>query len=79
MDSRTRRRSFKSGFPILKSAPGLTYSIKITARRDGDQYVINGSKTFTTNGWHAILVCLVVKTDIKASGVKGMSVIIVKA
>src|SRR6058998_4464107 len=37
--------------------------IKTTARRDGDHYVINGSKTFITNGWHASLICLAVKTD----------------
>ena len=40
--------------------------IKTTAWRDGDDYIINGSKTFITNGWHAGLVCLAAKTDPKA-------------
>ncbi len=53
-------------------------SIKTTARRDGDHYVINGSKTFITNGWLAGIVCLAVKTDAKAVGPKGISLIIVE-
>ena len=52
--------------------------IATTARRDGDQYVINGSKTFITNGWHAGLVCLAVKTDPKAMGPKAISLIMVE-
>jgi len=52
--------------------------IATTARRDGDQYVINGSKTFITNGWHAGLVCLAVKTDPKATGPKAISLIMVE-
>src|SRR5213076_638454 len=53
-------------------------SIQPTARRDGEQYVINGSKTFITNGALAGLVCLAVKTDPRASGVKGISLIMVE-
>jgi len=52
--------------------------IKTIARRDGDHYVINGSKTFITNGWHATLVCLAVKTDPKATGPKAISLIMVE-
>jgi len=52
--------------------------IKTVARRDGDSYVINGSKTFVTNGWHAGIVCLAVKTDAKAAGLKGISLVIVE-
>lgn len=52
--------------------------IKTTARRVGDYYVINGSKTFITNGWHASIVCLAVKTDVKAAGPVGISLIIVE-
>jgi len=52
--------------------------ITTTARRDGDHYVINGSKTFITNGWHASLVCLSAKTDAKASAMKGISLIVVE-
>ena len=52
--------------------------IKATARREGDVYVINGSKTFVSNGWHAGLVCLAVKTDPKATGLKGISLIMLE-
>jgi acyl-CoA dehydrogenase len=52
--------------------------IKTTARRDGDHYLINGSKTFVTNGWHASLICLAVKTDPNAAGFKGISLLIVE-
>src|SRR5947199_2794836 len=66
---------------IAMSEPGAgsdLRSIQTTARRDGDQYVINGSKTFITNGALAGLVCLAVKTDPRASGVKGISLIVVE-
>jgi acyl-CoA dehydrogenase len=52
--------------------------IKTTARRDGTQYVINGSKTFIGNGTHAGLVCLAVKTDVKIAGPRGISMILVE-
>lgn len=52
--------------------------VKTIARREGDHYVINGSKTFITNGWHASLVCAAVKTDPKAPGLKGISLIMIE-
>jgi acyl-CoA dehydrogenase len=52
--------------------------IKTTARRSGEDFVINGSKTFITNGWHAGIICLAVKTDIRAAGPMGISLIIVE-
>lgn len=51
--------------------------IKTRARRDGDAYIVNGSKTFITNGHMADLVCLVVKTD-PAAGSKGVSLLMVE-
>ncbi|MDV7245165.1 MULTISPECIES: acyl-CoA dehydrogenase family protein [Rhodococcus] len=51
-------------------------AIKTTAIRDGDDYVINGSKTFITNGASADMIVLAVKTDPKA-GAKGVSLVIV--
>src|SRR5207302_3024755 len=48
-------------------------AIKTTARREADEYVIDGSKTFITNGWHASLVCLAVRTDPKATGPRALS------
>ncbi len=50
-------------------------SIRTTARRDGDTYLINGSKTYITNGQHADLVIVVAKTDASA-GAKGISLIL---
>lgn len=38
-------------------------SLRTTARKDGDDLVINGSKTFITNGTRADFVTLLVKTD----------------
>ena len=60
------------------SAGSDIQGIKTTARRDGDHYVINGLKTFVTNGWHASLVCVALKTDAKAPGFKGISLVIVE-
>jgi acyl-CoA dehydrogenase len=66
---------------IAMTEPGAgsdLQGIKTTARRDGDRYVINGSKTFVTNGVLAGLVCLAVKTDPKAAGMKGISLIVLE-
>ncbi len=51
--------------------------VKTTAVRDGNQYRINGSKTFITNGQHANLIVLVTKTD-PSMGAKGTSLIVVE-
>jgi acyl-CoA dehydrogenase len=51
-------------------------AIRTTAVRDGDEYVINGSKTFITNGSSADLVLVAAKTDPKA-GARGISLILV--
>jgi len=50
--------------------------IRTTARRDGDEYVINGSKTFITNGARADFILLVTKTDPDA-GHDGITLFIV--
>lgn len=52
-------------------------AIKTTARRIGNCYAINGSKTFITNGWHAGIICLAVKTNL-TEGAKGISLVIVE-
>ena len=51
--------------------------IKTSAARDGDAYVINGSKTFITNGYHADLVIVVAKTQ-QGVGGKGVSLVVVE-
>lgn len=48
--------------------------ITTTARRDGDHYVINGSKTFITNASHAGLVIIVARTG--GEGAEGISLIV---
>lgn len=52
-------------------------SVRTTAVRDGDHYVINGSKTFITNGLNSSVVIVVAKTDPEA-GAKGISLIVVE-
>jgi alkylation response protein AidB-like acyl-CoA dehydrogenase len=52
-------------------------SITTTARRDGDTYVVNGAKTFITNGVNADLVVVAVKTD-PGQRHKGMSLLVVE-
>jgi alkylation response protein AidB-like acyl-CoA dehydrogenase len=66
---------------IAMTEPGTgsdLQGIRTTAVRDGDEYVINGSKTFITNGQHADLVIVVCKTDPDA-GAAGTSLILVEA
>lgn len=60
------------------SAGSDLQGIKAIARRDGSDYIVNGSKTFVTNGWHAGIVCLAVKTDPKASSPMSVSIIMVE-
>ena len=66
---------------IAMTEPGTgsdLQGVKTTAVLDGDEYVINGSKTFITNGWLADLVIVVAKPDAKA-GAKGISLFLVDA
>ncbi len=52
--------------------------IKTTAIADGEDYILNGSKTYITNGQQAELIIVVAKTD-PAEGAKGTSLILVEA
>jgi acyl-CoA dehydrogenase len=66
---------------IAMTEPGAgsdLQGIKTSARRDGDHYVINGAKTFISNGATAGLVCLAAKTDTRVPGMKGISLIVVE-
>lgn len=55
-------------------------AIRTTAVKDGDEYVINGPKTFISLGIHCDLVIVVAKTDIKADPpFKGISLICVES
>ena len=65
---------------IAMTEPGAgsdLQGIKTRAEKDGNQYRLNGSKTFITNGQNANLVIVVAKTD-PAQGAKGTSLIVVK-
>ena len=68
-------------FAIAMTEPGTgsdLQSIKTRAVRDGDHYIINGAKTFITNGSLAGLVIVAAKTDPAAKGSKGISLICVE-
>lgn len=52
-------------------------NVQTTARRDGDQYVINGSKTFISNGHNATLTMVVARTGGPETGAKGLSMFLV--
>lgn len=65
---------------IAMTEPGAGSDLqgtRATAVREGDEYVINGQKTFITNGQHCDFVIVVCKTD-PEKGSKGMSLIVVE-
>jgi len=51
-------------------------AIKTTAKKDGNQYILNGSKTFITNGWNCDVCIVVAKTD-TTKRAKGTSLFVV--
>jgi alkylation response protein AidB-like acyl-CoA dehydrogenase len=65
---------------IAMTEPGTgsdLQGVKTTAIRDGNHYVLNGSKTYITNGQNADVVIVVAKTD-PSLGSKGISLILVE-
>src|ERR1700730_10774401 len=52
--------------------------IRTTARRDGDAYVLNGTKMFITNGVHADLYCVAAKTGDIGGGSKAVTMFLVE-
>ncbi|MGR8921073.1 MAG: acyl-CoA dehydrogenase family protein [Gammaproteobacteria bacterium] len=52
-------------------------AVRTFARQDGDDFVINGAKTFISNGHHADIIILVARTDREAKAAHGISLIIV--
>ncbi|WP_067693101.1 acyl-CoA dehydrogenase family protein [Nocardia jejuensis] len=66
---------------IAMTEPGTgsdLQNVKTRALRDGDEYVVNGAKTFITNGQQADLIIVVAKTDTTAKA-DGISLILVEA
>jgi acyl-CoA dehydrogenase len=65
---------------IAMSEPGAgsdLQAVRTTAAKSGNGYVLNGSKTFITNGQHANLIIVVAKTD-PTQGAKGTSLMVVE-
>jgi acyl-CoA dehydrogenase len=65
---------------IAMSEPGTgsdLQGVRTTAKKSGNGYLLNGSKTFITNGQHANLIIVVAKTDASA-GAKGVSLMVVE-
>ena len=65
---------------IARTEPGAgsdLQGVKTTAIKKGDHYVLNGSKTFITNGQLANFIIVVAKTD-PAEGAKGISLVVVE-
>jgi len=66
---------------IAMSEPGVgsdLQSVKTNAVKDAEgNYILNGAKTFITNGWNADLVIVVAKTN-PALGAKGTSLLLVE-
>src|SRR5271155_1662999 len=65
---------------LAMTEPGIgsdLAGVSSTARRDGDHYVLNGAKTFITNGINADLVIAAVKTD-PAERHRGISLLVVE-
>jgi long-chain-acyl-CoA dehydrogenase len=66
---------------IAMTEPGTgsdLQGVKTTARKDGNHYVVNGQKTYITNGQNADLIIVVAKTD-PTAGARGVSLILVEA
>jgi acyl-CoA dehydrogenase len=68
---------------IAMTEPGTgsdLQGMRTTAKKDGNHYVINGSKTYITNGQNADLILVCVKTDPDAKpSWKGVSIVLVEA
>jgi alkylation response protein AidB-like acyl-CoA dehydrogenase len=76
-----RMVSGETATAIAMTEPGAgsdLQGIRTSAKRDGNHYVLNGSKTYITNGQHAELTIVVAKTD-ASLGARGTSLILVEA
>jgi len=65
---------------IAMSEPGTgsdLQAVRTTALKEGNQYVVNGQKTFITNGQTANIIIVVAKTD-PSEGAKGVSLMVVE-
>ena len=66
---------------IAMTEPGAgsdLQGVRTNAVLDGDHWVLNGSKTYITNGFNSDLVIVVAKTDKDAKGAHGISLLLVE-
>ncbi|WP_211470301.1 acyl-CoA dehydrogenase family protein [Collimonas humicola] len=67
---------------IAMSEPGTgsdLQAIQTTAVEDGDDYIVNGSKIFITNGYNSDMVVVALKVGDKARGAKNVSLLVIEA
>lgn len=71
--------TYRTGVGLTEPGAGTDLQgIRTTARKDGDHYVVNGTKTWITNARHANILPVLVKTDTTASPAhKGMSILLI--
>ncbi|PLW70898.1 acyl-CoA dehydrogenase family protein [Pseudohalioglobus lutimaris] len=82
-----QKRKYLPGFAsgecvgaVAMTEPGAgsdLQGVRTTAKREGDEWVLNGSKTFITNGQHCDVVIVVARTNLEVSGAKGSSLFLV--
>ena len=66
---------------IAMTEPGAgsdLQGVTTTAKRDGNGYILNGAKTFISNGQHCDVVVVIAKTDSTVAGSKGISLLFVE-
>jgi acyl-CoA dehydrogenase len=67
---------------IAMTEPGTgsdLQAIQTTALEDGDDYIVNGSKIFITNGYNSDMVVVAVKVGDKSRGAKNVSLLVIEA
>lgn len=67
---------------IAMTEPGAgsdLQGVRTTAKKDGDDWILNGSKTYITNGYNCHACIVVAKTDTEAKGAHGISLFLVDA
>ncbi|WP_211445042.1 acyl-CoA dehydrogenase family protein [Collimonas humicola] len=67
---------------IAMSEPGTgsdLQAIQTTAVEDGDDYIVNGSKIFITNGYNSDMAVVALKVGDKARGAKNVSLLVIEA
>ncbi|MFI1459171.1 acyl-CoA dehydrogenase family protein [Nocardia carnea] len=71
--------TYRTGVGLTEPGAGTDLQgIRTTARRDGDHYVVNGTKTWITNARYANVLPVLVKTDTTATPAhKGMSILLI--